>query len=214
MKSSAAKGIQRDGSVLDRPVVVGIDGSQAAIRAAVWASSEAERRNVSLHLVHVIDGSSTRRDRGYARAGHVLYKAWMAVVPACESVLVDSDVREGDTVAELVEASRGAGLICIGSRRHDSSEVSAAAELVRRAHSPVVVVERSPRSWAFVPSGIHRCVRQRRRSRYAVPGGTGSFAVAPRSRAASSAFGALWRQRGVAVEPYRWSRRHAGSGLE
>ncbi|MEV6719472.1 universal stress protein [Streptomyces xanthochromogenes] len=37
------------------PVVVGIDGSRQARRAALWAADEAVRRGVSLHLVHATD---------------------------------------------------------------------------------------------------------------------------------------------------------------
>ena len=35
------------------PVVVGIDGSQAALDAATWAVAEAVSRGVPLRLVHV-----------------------------------------------------------------------------------------------------------------------------------------------------------------
>ncbi len=37
------------------PIVVGIDGSQAAIDAALWAADEAVTRKVPLRLVHVIE---------------------------------------------------------------------------------------------------------------------------------------------------------------
>jgi nucleotide-binding universal stress UspA family protein len=36
------------------PVVVGIDGSDAAIGAAQWAAKEAVHQDVPLRLVHVI----------------------------------------------------------------------------------------------------------------------------------------------------------------
>ncbi len=35
-----------------RPVVVGVDGSQAALTATLWAFDEAVRREVPLRLVH------------------------------------------------------------------------------------------------------------------------------------------------------------------
>src|ERR1019366_7358181 len=43
------------------PVVVGIDGSRAAIDAAFWAADEASTRGVALRLVHVVDVD----DEGY-----------------------------------------------------------------------------------------------------------------------------------------------------
>ncbi len=36
-------------------VVVGVDGSKAAINAAQWAVDEAVHRDIPLRLVHVID---------------------------------------------------------------------------------------------------------------------------------------------------------------
>ena len=37
-----------------RPVVVGVDGSQAALDAALWAADEAVDRSAPLRLVHAI----------------------------------------------------------------------------------------------------------------------------------------------------------------
>ena len=44
-----------------KPVVVGIDGSQAAIDAATWAVDEAVSRGVPLRLVHVSAAKQARR---------------------------------------------------------------------------------------------------------------------------------------------------------
>jgi nucleotide-binding universal stress UspA family protein len=44
----------RDSNTPQRSVVVGIDGSQAAIQAAEWAVDEAVSREVPLRLVEVI----------------------------------------------------------------------------------------------------------------------------------------------------------------
>jgi nucleotide-binding universal stress UspA family protein len=44
----------RDSTTTQLPIVVGIDGSQAAIRAAEWAADEAVSREVPLRLVEVI----------------------------------------------------------------------------------------------------------------------------------------------------------------
>jgi nucleotide-binding universal stress UspA family protein len=38
-----------------RPVVVGVDGSKAAVRAAVWAADEAVDTDSTLLLLHVVD---------------------------------------------------------------------------------------------------------------------------------------------------------------
>jgi nucleotide-binding universal stress UspA family protein len=125
-----------------RPVIVGIDGSRDALRAAIWAADEARKRGTFVRLVHVITGHPRDRDRGFAHAGRILHKASEAIHSARASVLVDSDVFEGDLVTQLVEASRDAALICIGSTNADS----AVAELRRRARTPVIAIRMGPAS--------------------------------------------------------------------
>ena len=44
-----------------RPIVVGIDGSKAAIRAALWAVDEAVSRDVPLRLVYAILQDNTQQ---------------------------------------------------------------------------------------------------------------------------------------------------------
>jgi nucleotide-binding universal stress UspA family protein len=39
-------------------IIVGIDGSDAAVRAAIWATDEAITRDIPLRLVHVISRTS------------------------------------------------------------------------------------------------------------------------------------------------------------
>ena len=56
------------------PIVVGIDGSKHAIRAAVWAVDEAVSRDAQLLLVCVIDPDSRDLDREYAFARNALHK--------------------------------------------------------------------------------------------------------------------------------------------
>ena len=38
-----------------RPVVVGVDDSAHAMRAAMWAAAEAVERGPALHLIHAFD---------------------------------------------------------------------------------------------------------------------------------------------------------------
>ena len=91
-------------SAASLPIVVGIDGSKHAIRAAIWASDEAVSRDTWLRLVHVVDGNSTDLDRDYAFAEDVVHKAWKEVENTAKPVKLEFDIRQGDPVAELVEA--------------------------------------------------------------------------------------------------------------
>src|SRR5689334_18156483 len=97
------------------PVVVGIDGSKHAIRAAIWAVDEAVNRDTQLLLASVIDPKSEDLERAYAFARDALHKAWTEA-EATGGVKLESTIVEGDPVTELVELSRTAEMICIGSR--------------------------------------------------------------------------------------------------
>lgn len=131
------------GAAESRPVVVVIDGSRAAVQAAIWATREAAKRHACLRLVHIIAGHPQCRDRGYAHAGQALHKASKAVHAVDESVIVDSDVFDGDSRPQFVELSREAALICLGSAPKDPALV----ELLQRAHAPLVVLSRGSRKW-------------------------------------------------------------------
>jgi nucleotide-binding universal stress UspA family protein len=128
------------------PVVVGIDGSKAAIRAALWAVYEAARRNTPLRLVHVTDRRVKNGDRALAHAYHVLHEAWSAVEAAGYPVKLEMDVLQGDPVDALLKVSRSAAMICLGGTgTHDSANHkrrSTAIHVARLAFSPVAIINR------------------------------------------------------------------------
>ncbi|MBI3214075.1 MAG: universal stress protein [Mycobacterium sp.] len=128
-----------------RPVIVGIDGSKAALRAALWAAEEAAGRDTVLRLTHVVDPHRDI-DAEYDRAYRILHRAWEAVQSHGPAVKLESDVLQGDPVEELAGASRRAQLVCVGFKgRNDSGRRmrgSTAALLARTAFSPVAIVRR------------------------------------------------------------------------
>ena len=105
------------------PVVVGVDGSDAAIRAAEWAAKEAVDQDGPLRLVYVIqitDGpmSPDRADAAehdYAESS--LRAARMAVEETGLPAKIDTAVLYGDVDCVLLAESSGATLICAGSVR-------------------------------------------------------------------------------------------------
>jgi hypothetical protein len=68
-----------DHSSPSAPVIVGIDGSTAALRAALWAVDEAVSRDTPLRLVHVVPASGHGLDEALADGRDVLHKAWTEV---------------------------------------------------------------------------------------------------------------------------------------
>ena len=51
-----------NGSHTQPTVVIGVDGSAAALRAALWAVDEAASRDIPLRLVHALDGEDLDPD--------------------------------------------------------------------------------------------------------------------------------------------------------
>jgi nucleotide-binding universal stress UspA family protein len=144
-------------------IVIGIDGSYAAINAAKWALTEAISRNVALRLVHAIRdhrGGSAAGDEGleveYAQAS--LRAADTALRAMGEPVEVECDIVRGSPEGVLIDESRSATMICMGSvgiGRIARKVLGSTAETVaRKAHCPVAIVrsngEESDLGWVAV----------------------------------------------------------------
>ncbi len=138
-------------------VVVGIDGSQAASAAAVWAVDEAVSRDIPLKLVYVIHDvellptrATDHRDDGaeqlaFARAA--LSEARRAAEAAGQwaprRLRVETEVLWGNPLAILIELSRSAAMMCVGSVgvEHACHRAgSTAAALAGSANCPVAVI--------------------------------------------------------------------------
>jgi nucleotide-binding universal stress UspA family protein len=130
----------------DQPIVVGIDGSKHALRAAIWAADEAAHRDVPLLLTFVIAAHAKDLDEEYGKARQALHEGWLAVENTGKAVKLESTVLEGDPTEQLIEASRHAQMLCVGARgigdsgHHDRG--STAAALAQRAYAPVAIVRR------------------------------------------------------------------------
>ncbi|MDY6869112.1 MAG: universal stress protein [Actinomycetota bacterium] len=140
-------------------VLVGIDGSDAAIGAAIWAVEEAVSRSVPLVLISVmpsIHPSAEEYQRELHHADASLRAARRAVEATGRPVKVDTDIATGQPAAVLIARSRDAELVCVGSAgigRYERSILgSTAADLAEQAHCPVAVI-RPAHSGG--PSDIH-----------------------------------------------------------
>ena len=125
-------------------IVVGVDGSRNGVRAAVWGAAEAAARELPLRLVSVTDPAPAAGD-----AEKILLEALAAVEAAGLRTTVETEVLNGAPTAALLEASRGAAMVCVGAiglRHLDHHRVgSTATALVSSAHCPVAVVRSSGR---------------------------------------------------------------------
>jgi nucleotide-binding universal stress UspA family protein len=100
------------------PVVVGTDGSQAALNAAIWAVDEALSRDVPLRVVHATGveqqpADDVRLEIEYAETS--LHAVTAAVKATERPVKVETDILWGPVDSALVDESKSAAMMCVGS---------------------------------------------------------------------------------------------------
>jgi nucleotide-binding universal stress UspA family protein len=150
-------------------VVVGVDGSDSALRAVRWGAAEAARRRTPLRLViafgwmvhHVaarpgIEGSY--RDTLLARAREQLAEAGRVAEREGAGIEIEMQLVDGNPIQVLAAEADRAQLLVIGDRGLTSVEGllvgSVAIGLAAHASCPVVVVrgdERDPSEVASLP---------------------------------------------------------------
>jgi nucleotide-binding universal stress UspA family protein len=131
-----------------KSVVVGIDGSQAAIRAALWAVDEVAGTDIPLRLLYVRElspnASRGETEKAIVTAEGAVYDAYGAIEALGKPVKVEMEILEGRPVPTLAYASESTPLLCVGDtgagRRSAAGFGSTAAELVDSAHCSVAVV--------------------------------------------------------------------------
>ena len=104
-------------------VVVGVDGSDTAMRATRWAASEADLHGVGLHVVHVWEypyvlataRESQGRDITRVAAANVLEQAVAVARDACGSD-VTSELVEGGPASGLLASMHDGDFLVLGSR--------------------------------------------------------------------------------------------------
>jgi nucleotide-binding universal stress UspA family protein len=108
-------------------IVVGVDSSDNAARAADWAAGEAVERGLAVHLVHALDlpgamGESIEPD-GYAAAQREAGETLLAKTTATlreqhPALAVTGEVSEVGAAESLVALSGTARLVVTGTRGH------------------------------------------------------------------------------------------------
>ncbi|MGO9506183.1 MAG: universal stress protein [Mycobacterium sp.] len=141
-----------------RGILVGVDGSAAALAAVRWAAHDAALRHVPLTLVHVVNAPVPGWSRIPAPTG---FRQWQeeqarefiksAIKVAEEStgergpVQIDSEVFHSATVPTLVGLSKEVEMVVVGYRGHGGVLVrnflgSVSSGLAYHAHCPVAVI--------------------------------------------------------------------------
>jgi len=139
-------------------VVVGIDGSRAAVRAALWAIDEAVSRDMPLRMICAINPDGTKQHdlpgqaRELATAELAVRYAFMAVESTEKLVKIEVEVIQDSPIRALIEASRSAAVMCVGAigQAHFAPDRvgSTAATLASSAHCPVAIIRGRDRPFA------------------------------------------------------------------
>jgi nucleotide-binding universal stress UspA family protein len=142
-------------------IVVGLDGSEASRAALAWALAEAKLRGSTVRAVHawmvpvvgaaeapwalVPPGSYTDVDAdAVERAAHEALDREVEQANAATGVTVERFVQEGPAADVIVDASKDAELVVVGSRGRGALASlvlgSTSQHVIHHAHGPVVVV--------------------------------------------------------------------------
>jgi nucleotide-binding universal stress UspA family protein len=123
-------------------VVVGVDGSEGAGRAARWATDEARRRGTDVRMVHAWT---------FAIGGHAAEASNLALLASASQSLLDRCVAEARAAAPGVAID---GLLVERSPVHALIDVAASADLLVVGSSG-----RSPMATVLLGSVADGCVR-------------------------------------------------------
>jgi nucleotide-binding universal stress UspA family protein len=141
----------------DRPrrIVVGVDGSENAAKAARWAAQVAEERGMELHLAHALNFPAQIallsaipledvRAKAYAQGEDLVNAARQPLADAHPKLNITSTVSELGAAETLVELSKTADMVVAGSRGHGGFAGlllgSTGLAVATHAHCPAVIV--------------------------------------------------------------------------
>jgi len=154
-----------------KEIIVGIDGSEQAVRAALWAIDEAVSRNATLRLIYVLrtDLSGTLTAAEYvtavATAKHALGAARERIAERDSAVTVGTKIAQGSPAGVLLAESGDAEMVCVGwsgmNRMAAALMGSTATSVAAGATCPVAIVRtpsdaataEPPPKWVIVPVG-------------------------------------------------------------
>jgi nucleotide-binding universal stress UspA family protein len=132
-------------------IVVGIDGSPRSQAALTWAIEEARLRGLGLRIIYafpaLVSFFGTTAHEYYPQVeaeAHSMFEKALAAAPSTDDLDVERTLEPGNPAEILVEASRGASLLVVGSHGRGGFRGmligSVSMHCAQQAHCPVLVV--------------------------------------------------------------------------
>jgi nucleotide-binding universal stress UspA family protein len=138
-----------------RKIVVGVDGSEASLKAVIWATHEAKLRDSEIEIIHswsmpfVVDPMAMMPmmfpiEEMVADANKIAAAAAAKVTSIDPKIRVVSRIERGSASEHLITASKSADLLVVGSRGHGGFAGlllgSVAQQVANHASCPAVIV--------------------------------------------------------------------------
>ena len=135
-------------------IIVGVDGSHHADEALAWALDEARLRGCTLQVLYafpaLVSYAGTTAHEYYPaveKEAQQIFDRALAAMPEHSDVVVERTLVPGNPAGQLVEASRDATLLVVGSRGIGGFRGmligSVSTHCVHHAHCPVVVIRQN-----------------------------------------------------------------------
>jgi len=127
-------------------IVVGIDGSEPAMRALDWAAAEAERTGAVLEIQTAYEPGYVHVTKEEVQRGmdRLVDGASAHVATATPGVVTSGNTHERSPAKVLIEASKGADLLVVGSRGLGGFKGlllgSVSQQCAHHAHCPLTIV--------------------------------------------------------------------------
>lgn len=132
-------------------IVVGIDGSPPSQVALAWALEEARLRGLGLRIIHAFPalvtywGTTSSEYYPKEEAGaRKMFEEALAAAPPMDDLDVERTLVAGNPSEVLIEASRGASMLVVGSHGRGGFTGmligSVSIHVANQAHCPVLVV--------------------------------------------------------------------------
>lgn len=142
--------MRREVAVMEPVVTVGLDGSPESLAAARWGADEAERRGLTLRLLHAwillspdATGAPSQKDQNYW-ARRIVHDVQTELHKRCPGLSIVEDLVAEEAGPALLRAASQAQLVVLGSRALAPVQSfflgDISMDVVSRAEGPVVLV--------------------------------------------------------------------------